>query len=97
MDPTELTYYEFKKETVPLGHLQESAEVAQYPWVMQMGVAFTPVQLSTEVKPVKMHESLPKALPGDDIGFNIKNVFSKDIIQGQYNLNEGELMQIAMA
>ena len=43
-----------------------------------MGVAFAPVQLSTEVKPVEMHhESLPEALPGDNVGFNIKNISVK--------------------
>merc|ERR1712013_683630 len=33
-----------------------------------------------EIKPVEMHhESLPEAVPGDNVGFNIKNVSVKDI------------------
>ena len=45
-----------------------------------MVVTFAPVNLSTEVKSVEMHhESLPEAVPGDNVGFNIKNVSVKDI------------------
>jgi len=36
-------------------------------------VTFASVQLSSEVKSVEMHhESLPEAVPGDNVGFNIK-------------------------
>ena len=43
-------------------------------------VTFAPVQLTTEVKSVEMHhETLTEALPGDNVGFNIKNVSVKDI------------------
>ena len=28
------------------------------------------------------HESLPEALPGDNVGFNVKNVSVKDIKRG---------------
>ena len=28
------------------------------------------------------HESLPEALPGDNVGFNVKNVSVKDIRRG---------------
>ena len=43
-------------------------------------VTFAPVNLTTEVKSVEMHhESLTEALPGDNVGFNIKNVSVKDI------------------
>lgn len=46
-------------------------------------VTFAPVQLTTEVKSVEMHhESLPEALPGDNVGFNVKNVSVKDIKRG---------------
>jgi len=46
-------------------------------------VTFSPVQLTTEVKSVEMHhESLTEALPGDNVGFNIKNVSVKDIKRG---------------
>merc|ERR1712228_362980 len=42
-----------------------------------------PVQLTTEVKSVEMHhESLPEATPGDNVGFNVKNVSVKDIKRG---------------
>ena len=39
-------------------------------------VTFAPVGLSTEVKSVEMHhESLPEAVPGDNVGFkNIKDI-----------------------
>merc|ERR1711895_308645 len=44
---------------------------------------FAPVALSTEVKSVEMHhESLTEAVPGDNVGFNIKNVSVKDIKRG---------------
>merc|ERR1719458_1137675 len=44
-----------------------------------MVVTFAPVALSTEVKSVEMHH---EALPGDNVGFNIKNVSVKDIKRG---------------
>merc|ERR1712083_947000 len=48
-----------------------------------MVVTFAPNQLTTEVKSVEMHhESLPEAVPGDNVGFNIKNVSVKDIKRG---------------
>merc|ERR1719402_328354 len=48
-----------------------------------MLVTFAPNQLTTEVKSVEMHhESLPEAVPGDNVGFNIKNVSVKDIKRG---------------
>ena len=48
-----------------------------------MVVTFAPVNLSTEVKSVEMHhESLPEAVPGDNVGFNIKNMSVKDIERG---------------
>ena len=48
-----------------------------------MVVTFAPNMLSTEVKSVEMHhESLPEAVPGDNVGFNIKNVSVKDIKRG---------------
>ncbi|MQI27666.1 elongation factor 1-alpha, partial [Escherichia coli] len=38
---------------------------------------------TTEVKSVEMHhESLPEAVPGDNVGFNVKNVSVKDIRRG---------------
>jgi len=48
-----------------------------------MVVTFAPCNITTEVKSVEMHhESMPEALPGDNVGFNIKNVSVKDIKRG---------------
>jgi len=48
-----------------------------------MIVTFAPNLITTECKSVEMHhESLTEALPGDNVGFNIKNVSVKDIRRG---------------
>ncbi|GCB73983.1 hypothetical protein scyTo_0003067 [Scyliorhinus torazame] len=48
-----------------------------------MLVHFSPANLVTEVKSVEMHhEALSEALPGDNVGFNVKNVSVKDIRRG---------------
>jgi elongation factor 1-alpha len=48
-----------------------------------MNVTFAPSGVSTEVKSVEMHhESMPEAVPGDNVGFNVKNVSVKDIRRG---------------
>jgi len=48
-----------------------------------MTVVFAPVQITSEVKSVEMHhEQLEQAEPGDNVGFNIKNVSVKDIKRG---------------
>ena len=48
-----------------------------------MVVAFAPVNVTTEVKSVELHhEALSKALPGDSVGFNVKNVSVKDVCCG---------------
>jgi elongation factor 1-alpha len=48
-----------------------------------MAVTFAPSGVATEVKSVEMHhEALPEAIPGDNVGFNIKNVSVKDIKRG---------------
>merc|ERR1712114_77642 len=63
--------------TVPVGRVETG--------IIKPGmvVTFAPVQLSTEVKSVEMHhESLPEAVPGDNVGFNVKNVSVKDIKRG---------------
>merc|ERR1719201_1795302 len=63
--------------TVPVGRVETG--------VIKPGqvVTFAPVGLSTEVKSVEMHHaSLPEAVPGDNVGFNIKNVSVKDIKRG---------------
>merc|ERR1711965_64069 len=63
--------------TVPVGRVETG--------VIKPGmvVTFGPVGLTTEVKSVEMHhESLPEAVPGDNVGFNIKNVAVKEIKRG---------------
>merc|ERR1712177_108417 len=63
--------------TVPVGRVETG--------VIKPGmvVTFAPVNLSTEVKSVEMHhESLPEAVPGDNVGFNIKNISLKQIRRG---------------
>merc|ERR1719187_1782887 len=48
-----------------------------------MVVTFAPANVTTEVKSVEMHhESLPEAVPGDNVGFNVKNVSVKEIRRG---------------
>jgi len=48
-----------------------------------MNCCFGPTGLTTEVKSVEMHhESMPQAVPGDNVGFNCKNVSVKDIKRG---------------
>ncbi|CAD6336365.1 unnamed protein product [Miscanthus lutarioriparius] len=48
-----------------------------------MVVTFGPSGLTTEVKSVEMHhEALQEALPGDNVGFNVKNVAVKDLKRG---------------
>merc|ERR1711881_230247 len=48
-----------------------------------MVVTFAPAAITTEVKSVEMHhESLTEATPGDNVGFNVKNVSIKDIRRG---------------
>ncbi|CAA6658814.1 unnamed protein product [Spirodela intermedia] len=48
-----------------------------------MVVTFGPTGLTTEVKSVEMHhEALQEALPGDNVGFNVKNIAVKDLKRG---------------
>jgi elongation factor 1-alpha len=63
--------------TVPVGRVETG--------IIKPGmvVTFAPNALTTEVKSVEMHhESLPEATPGDNVGFNVKNVSVKDIKRG---------------
>jgi len=56
-----------------------------------MNVCFAPVGLVTEVKTVEMHhEALKEALPGDNVGFNCKNVSVKDIKRGYVASNNAD-------
>lgn len=51
--------------------------------ILGMVVNFAPVNLVTEVKSVEMHhEALSEALPGDNVGFNVKNVSVKELRRG---------------
>jgi elongation factor 1-alpha len=46
-------------------------------------VTFAPANVTTEVKSIEMHHTqLPEAIPGDNVGFNVKNVSVKDIRRG---------------
>jgi len=48
-----------------------------------MVVTFAPSDLSAEVKSVEMHhESMPEAAPGDNVGFNVKGLSTKDLRRG---------------
>merc|ERR1712088_354472 len=48
-----------------------------------MVVCFAPANVTTEVKSVEMHHTaMEEALPGDNVGFNVKNVSVKDIRRG---------------
>lgn len=63
--------------TVPVGRVETG--------IMKPGmtVTFAPVGVTTEVKSVEMHhESLAQALPGDNVGFNVKNISVKDVHRG---------------
>lgn len=46
-------------------------------------VVFAPANITTEVKSVEMHhEALVEAVPGDNVGFNVKNVSVKELRRG---------------
>jgi len=63
--------------TVPVGRVETG--------ILKPGmvVTFAPSAVTTEVKSVEMHhESMPEAVPGDNVGFNVKNVSVKDIRRG---------------
>jgi elongation factor 1-alpha len=48
-----------------------------------MTVSFAPGDVKTEVKSVEMHHtSIPEAIPGDNVGFNVKGLSTKDIKRG---------------
>jgi len=63
--------------TVPVGRVETG--------ILKPGmvVTFAPSAITTEVKSVEMHhENLLEALPGDNVGFNVKNISVKDIRRG---------------
>merc|ERR1712010_235803 len=48
-----------------------------------MVITFAPMNITTECKSVEMHhESLSEAEPGDNVGFNVKNLSVKDLRRG---------------
>jgi elongation factor 1-alpha len=56
-----------------------------------MTVCFGPVDKVTEVKSVEMHhESMAEAVPGDNVGFNIKNIAVKELRRGYVASNAKE-------
>lgn len=63
--------------TVPVGRVETGI------FKPGMLVAFAPGSLVTECKSVEMHhQQLEEAIPGDNVGFNVKNVSVKDIRRG---------------
>jgi elongation factor 1-alpha len=63
--------------TVPVGRVETGIIKAG------MVVVFAPANVTTEVKSVEMHhETLEQGSPGDNVGFNVKNVSVKEIRRG---------------
>ena len=63
--------------TVPVGRVETGIIKAG------MVVTFAPAGVTTEVKSVEMHhEQLAEGVPGDNVGFNVKNVSVKEIRRG---------------
>merc|ERR1711860_182106 len=62
---------------VPVGRVETGSIKAG------MVVTFSPAAVTTEVKSVEMHHTtVEEAVPGDNVGFNVKNVSIKDIKRG---------------
>nr|XP_027201317.1 elongation factor 1-alpha-like [Dermatophagoides pteronyssinus] len=63
--------------TVPVGRVESGILKPN------MTVCFAPSGITTDVKSVEMHhEQVEAAMPGDNVGFNVKNVAVKDIRRG---------------
>lgn len=63
--------------TVPVGRVETG--------ILKPGmvVTFAPTGLTTEVKSIEMHhQSLEQAAPGDNVGFNVKNISVKEVRRG---------------
>jgi len=63
--------------TVPAGRIETG--------IMKPGmvVSFAPSGLSTEVRSIEMHhENLEEAIPGDNVGFNIRGISAKEVHRG---------------
>jgi elongation factor 1-alpha len=71
--------------TVPVGRVETGVLKPA------MILKFTPSGLSSECKSVEMHhEQLPQAIPGDNVGFSVRNISVKDIKRGYVASNEKE-------
>merc|ERR1712050_511612 len=71
--------------TVPVGRVETG--------ILKPGmvVKFTPSGMSSECKSVEMHhEQLESAIPGDNVGFSVRNISVKDIKRGYVCSNEKE-------
>merc|ERR1712167_376918 len=71
--------------TVPVGRVETG--------VIKPGqiLRFTPSGLTSECKSVEMHhEQLPQAIPGDNVGFSVRNISVKDIKRGYVCSNDKE-------
>jgi elongation factor 1-alpha len=71
--------------TVPVGRVETG--------ILKPGmvVTFAPSNITTEVKSVEMHHTaLPEAGPGDNVGFNVKNVSVKEIRRGNVAGNSAQ-------
>ncbi|PTU17084.1 hypothetical protein P175DRAFT_0526888 [Aspergillus ochraceoroseus IBT 24754] len=63
--------------TVPVGRVETGVITPG------MVVTFAPANVTTEVKSVEMHhQQLKEGLPGDNVGFNVKNVSVKEVRRG---------------
>ena len=63
--------------TVPVGRVESG--------IMKpgMNIVFAPAGIETDVKSIEMHHTqLPQAVPGDNIGFNVKNIAVSDLKRG---------------
>jgi elongation factor 1-alpha len=68
--------------TVPVGRVETG--------IIKPGmvVTFAPAAVTTEVKSVEMHhQDLAEGVPGDNVGFNVKNISIKDIKRGNVTSN----------
>merc|ERR1712226_599882 len=71
--------------TVPVGRVETGVLKPA------MVVRFTPSNLTSECKSVEMHhEQLQQAIPGDNVGFSVRNISVKDIKRGYVCSNDKE-------
>jgi len=71
--------------TVPVGRVEAGTLLPG------MVINFAPPNLTTECKSIEMHHTqLEKAIPGDNIGFNVKNVSLKQIKRGNVASKAGD-------